>query len=60
MESNNNGQSVLGALILFVLVIGLLKGCSGDGRFQYRYDACMEGSIKPTAVFKAIFVCLWV
>lgn len=56
---NNESQQVRGFLILVVLIIGLIKGC-GDGRFEYRYNSCMEGTNKISGLFKAVFVCLWV
>jgi hypothetical protein len=59
MSNNNSGQQVIGGLILLILAIGLLRGCV-DERFQDRYDYCMAGSYKTIAIFKAIFVCLWV
>lgn len=59
MKDEINGKQFLGALILLVLVFGLFRGCE-DANFQYRYNACMEDTIKPVAVLKAIFVCLWV
>ncbi|NTW20278.1 MAG: hypothetical protein HGA42_12035 [Nostocales cyanobacterium W4_Combined_metabat2_030] len=59
MKNDNSGQQVMAGLILIVLVIGLLKGC-GDGRFEYRYNSCMEGTNKISGLFKAVFVCLWV
>ena len=59
MKNNSNGQQVIGGVILIVLAIGLLRSCT-DGGFQNRYNSCMAGSYKIAALFKSVFVCLWV
>ena len=57
MSKAVNGTQVIGSMILFVVVFGLLRGCS-DPEYQGRYNYCMHGSSGRLSVFKALF-CIW-
>jgi hypothetical protein len=52
-------QAMIGFVILFVFVTIAFRACT-DRDFDYRHRACTQGSRGFAAVFKSLFVCLWV